>query len=188
MIRAFSADVRAKSEWVYESAGWKATFKTLLSDGTAAMFWYRVMQWSRRWRLVPLELVCNKMLTWCCGCVIGRGAEFGPRFVLIHSNGVVINGGVAGGCDVKIEHQVTIGAERREFPTFGNRIFLGAGAKVVGGIVIGDDVVVGANAVVVKDVPSNSTAVGVPARCIPRSTRNCEPSFAASSHQMTIGG
>ena len=168
MIRTFAADVRAKAEWIYESTGWQAVVKALLTDGTPAMFWYRAMQSSRRWKLAPLEMICNKILSWFCGCIIGRGAEFGPRFVLIHSNGVVVNGGVVAGSDVKIEHQVTIGAERRAFPTLGSRIFIGAGAKIVGAVSVGDDVTIGANAVVVKDVPSDCTAVGVPARCIPR--------------------
>ena len=167
MIRSFFADVRAKAEWVYESGDWKSVLKAMLADGTPAMFWYRAMQWSRRWRLVPLEWICNKTLTWFCGCIIGRGADFGPRFVLIHSNGVVINGGVTGGSDLKIEHQVTIGAERRKFPRLGDRVFIGAGAKVIGAVHIGNDTMIGANAVVVKDVPSGCTAVGVPARCLP---------------------
>ena len=168
MMRAFAEDVRAKARWVYENDGWKSVLQTLLADGTPAMFWYRAMQCSRRWRLVPLEMVCNKLLTWFCGCVIGRGAEFGRRFVLIHSNGVVINGAVVAGDDLKVEHQVTIGAERRAFPRLGARVFIGAGAKIIGGVVVGDDVTIGANAVVVKDLPSNCTAVGVPARPILR--------------------
>jgi serine O-acetyltransferase len=180
MIVAFANDLRAKAEWIYEGADWKSMLKALLADGTPAMFWYRLMQWSRRWRLTPLELACNKIMTCFCGCVIGRGAEFGPRFVLIHSNGVVINGGVVGGADVKIEHQVTLGAERRRFPVLGDRIFIGAGAKVVGGVSIGDDVLIGANAVVITDVPPHSTAVGVPARCISRTRAASQaPALAA---------
>jgi serine O-acetyltransferase len=174
MISAFAADVRAKAQWTYERAGWKQVLKALFADGTPAMFWYRAMQWSRRWKLVPLELCCNKIMTCFCGCVIGRGAEFGPRFVLIHSNGVVINGGVVGGADVRIEHQVTIGAERRRFPTIGSRVFFGAGAKVVGGVSVGDDVRIGANAVVIRDVPAGCTAVGVPARILPPTSVPCD--------------
>jgi serine O-acetyltransferase len=181
MILTFASDVRAKADWTYEGTGWKQILQALLADGTPAMFWYRLMQWSRRCRLTPLELTCNKIMTWFCGCIIGRGAEFGPRFVLIHSNGVVVNGGVVAGSDVKIEHQVTIGAERRKFPTLGNRIFIGAGAKIVGAVVVGDDVLIGANAVVNKNVPSNCTAVGVPARHISRTpTTSGEIATAAS--------
>jgi len=168
LIRRFWEDVRAKSRWVHERDDARAVLKTLLADGTPAMFWYRLMQWSRRWRLAPLEMFCNKINAFFCGCIIGRGAEFGPRFVLIHSQGVVINGGVVGGSDVRIEHQVTIGAERRRFPVLGDDVFLGAGAKILGALTIGDRVRVGANAVVLTDVPADSTAVGVPARVVRR--------------------
>jgi serine O-acetyltransferase len=163
-----ASDIRAKSQWCYESTSWSATIKTLLTDGTAAMLWYRLMQWSRRWRLIPMEFFANKANVICCNCIIGRGAEFGPGFVLIHSTGVVINGQTRGGEHVYIEHQVTIGAERRQSPLLGNHVFIGAGAKIVGAVRIGDDVRIGANAVVISDIPDGATAVGVPARVIPR--------------------
>ena len=73
-----------------------ALVKTLLTDGTPAMVLYRLMQWSRRRRLVPLELVFNRLNSILCNCIIGRGAEFGPRLVLIHATGVVINGACSG--------------------------------------------------------------------------------------------
>ena len=166
VIHLLLFDLRAKAEWCYESRGWKAVLKVLLTDGTPAMIWYRLMQWARRWRLVPLEMLFNRINTICCGCIIGRGAEFGPGFVLIHSIGVVINGNVRGGSGVKIEHQVTIGAEKRQSPVIGNNVFIGAGAKVIGTLLIGDGAKVGANAVVLKDVPAGSTVVGIPAKVI----------------------
>ncbi|MBN1557032.1 MAG: serine acetyltransferase [Lentisphaerae bacterium] len=129
------------------------------------MLFYRLMQASRQWRLVPLTLLFNKMNVWFCGCVIGRGAAFGPELVLIHSNGVVINTAARGGRGIKIEHQTTIGAEKGRAPTLGDNIFVGAGAKIVGGVNIGNNVKIGANAVVVTDIPDGATAVGVPARC-----------------------
>ena len=156
----------AKAEWCYESRRWTAVVKVLLTDGTPAMIWYRLMQWARRWRLVPLELLFNRLNTICCGCIIGRGAEFGAGFVLIHSIGVVINGNVRGGSGVKIEHQVTIGAEKRASPTLGDDVFIGAGAKILGPVRIGDGARVGANAVVLHDVPPYSTVVGIPARVV----------------------
>jgi serine O-acetyltransferase len=161
-----AADIRAKARWCYESTSWRAIVKTLLTDGTAAMVWYRLMQWAGRWRLVPLEMLFNKLNAICCNCIIGRGAQFGPGFVLIHSTGVVINGQVRGGEHVYVEHQVTIGAERRESPRLGNHVFLGAGAKIVGAVTIGDDVRIGANAVVLDDIPSGATAVGIPAKVV----------------------
>src|SRR5437764_889169 len=106
-------DLRAKAMWLYQSDRWPAILKVLVTDGTAAMILYRLMQSSRRWRLVPLEMLFNKLNAVCCNCIIGRGAEFGPGFVLIHSTGVVINGQVRGGSNIYLEHQVTIGAQRR---------------------------------------------------------------------------
>ncbi len=164
--RLILSDLRAKAEWCYETRGWKGVMKVLLTDGTPAMIWYRLMQWARRWRLAPLEMLFNRMNTMCCGCIIGRGAEFGAEFVLIHSLGVVINGNVRGGAGVKIEHQVTIGAEKRQSPVLGDNVFVGAGAKIVGAVRLGDGVKIGANAVVLTDIPAGATAVGIPAKVV----------------------
>jgi serine O-acetyltransferase len=140
--------------------------KVCVTEGTLAMIIYRMMQAARAWKLTPLEWLFNKLNTVFGGCLIGRGAEFGPGFVLIHSMGVVINGQVKGGSNILIEHQVTIGAERRHSPCLGDDVFIGAGAKIIGGVVIGSHVRIGANAVVLDDVPDNCTAVGVPARVV----------------------
>ncbi len=166
LLRLLKSDLIAKARWQYERASAGALLKTLLTDGSAAMIYYRLMQWSRRWHLAPLEMLFNKMNAICCNCIIGRGAEFGPGFVLIHSTGVVINGQVRGGSNVYIEHQVTIGAERRNSPHIGNDVFIGAGAKIIGAVKIGDGARVGANAVVVDDVPPYATVVGIPARVV----------------------
>jgi serine O-acetyltransferase len=166
LFHNLAADIANKAQWCYQSTSARAIIKTVLTDGTCAMVLYRLMQWSRRWRLVPLEMLFNKVNGVCCQCIIGRGAEFGPGFVLIHSNGVVINGTVRGGKNLHIEHQVTIGAERNQSPRLGDNIFIGAGAKIVGPVTIGDGARIGANAVVVDDVPPHSTVVGIPARVI----------------------
>ncbi|QJW98071.1 serine O-acetyltransferase [Frigoriglobus tundricola] len=166
LVRLVLSDLAAKAEWCYGSRRWPAVVKVLLTDGTPAMIWYRLMQCARRWRLAPLEMCFNRLNTICCGCVIGRGAEFGPGFVLVHALGVVINGNVRGGSGVKIEHQVTIGAEKRQSPVIGNDVFLGAGAKIIGAVRIGDGAKIGANAVVISDIPAGATAVGVPARVV----------------------
>jgi serine O-acetyltransferase len=168
LIQLIGSDLRAKAAWCYESESTRAVLKTLCTDGTPAMIWYRLMQWARRWHLAPLEMFFNRANTVFCSCVIGRGAEFGPGFVLIHSLGIVINGEVRGGSNVKIEHQVTIGAERRRSPVIGDAVFIGAGAKIIGSVRIGDGARVGANAVVVHDVPPHCTVVGIPARVVRR--------------------
>jgi serine O-acetyltransferase len=161
-------DIRRKALWCYEDDSWRSVLKVCVTEGTVAMIIYRMMQAARAWKLSPLEWLFNKLNAVFGGCLIGRGAEFGPGFVLIHSMGVVINGQVKGGSNILIEHQVTIGAERRHSPRLGNDVFIGAGAKIIGGVVIGSHVRIGANAVVLDDVPDNCTAVGVPARIVRR--------------------
>ena len=161
--------------------------KVLLTDGTPAMIWYRLMQWARRWRLSPLEMLFNRLNTICCGCIIGRGAEFGPGFVLIHSIGVVINGNVRAGADVKIEHQVTIGAEKRQSPILGNDVFIGAGAKIIGAVTIGEGARIGANAVVVADVPPYTTVVGIPAKVVRSAQSDLgNPAVKTDQEDLTI--
>ena len=166
LLRLLQADIRRKALWCYESDRLSAIIKTLVTDGTAAMIYYRLMQWARRWRLLPLEMLFNKMNGVFCNCIIGRGAEFGPGFVLIHSTGVVINGQVQGGSNLLIEQQVTLGADRRKSPLLGSDIFIGAGAKIIGPVSIGDGARIGANAVVVNDVPPHCTVVGIPAQIV----------------------
>lgn len=157
-----NSDLCAKAEWMYDGVSTKTLIKVLLTDGTLAMLTYRLMQVSQRCRLAPLAMLFNKLTP----CIIGRGADFGPGFVLIHSNGVVINTGVRGGRNIYIEHQVTIGAEKQQAPVLGDDIFIGAGAKILGNVRIGNRVKVGANAVVTKDVPDGATVVGMPAKVI----------------------
>ena len=159
-------DLRTKAVWQYGTASGRNVLKVMVTDGTFAMVTYRLMQWCQAHRLAPLAMLFNKLNVILGGCIIGRGASFGRRFVLIHSNGVVINANVRGGDDIFLEHQVTIGAEKGDSPVLGNRVFVGAGAKIIGPVTLGDDVKVGANAVVVHDVPAGLTVVGIPAKPI----------------------
>jgi len=162
--RLLSADIRAKAAWVYGAVNRKTVLKTLLTDGTLAMILYRLMQGCQRlaWKLPAM--VFNKLNVVLCRCVIGRNAAFGPGFVLIHSNGVVINSQVRGGRDIRIEHEVTIGEEKGKSPVLGDDVFVGAGAKIFGDVKVGSHTKIGANAVVVDDVPEGATVVGVPGR------------------------
>lgn len=176
-IRLIQSDLRAKAQWSYEDDGWQNQLRALASDGTTAMIVYRAMQGARRRHVPALEMLMNKVNSSLLGCVIGRGADFGPRFVLIHSNGVVINGMVRGGSGVFVEHQVTIGAEKKHNPVIGNNVFIGAGAKIVGSVTIADNTRIGANAVVTRNVPANTTVVGVPAK--PIGSRHSDTDAAA---------
>jgi serine O-acetyltransferase len=166
LFQLIRSDVLLKAQWRYQNTSWTTVLKTLAADGTTAMILYRMMQSCRRWRLEPLAMLFNKFNAVFCQCVIGRGAEFGPGFVLNHSQGVVINSSVRGGERILMEHQVTIGAEHEASPILGNDILIGAGAKIIGAVTIGDGARIGANAVVVDDVPPYTTVVGVPARAV----------------------
>jgi serine O-acetyltransferase len=149
-VRLIVADLRAKAEWNYERSDGKSLLKALLTDGTPAMVWYRLQQAARRWRLAPLEMVFNRINTVFCDCTIGRGAEFGPGFVLI-------------------------GAEKRQSPVLGDGVIIGAGAKIIGGIRLGDGAKIGANAVVLTDIPDHATAVGIPAKVVRVGSNNSSP-------------
>ncbi|MFT3861838.1 serine O-acetyltransferase [Micropruina sp.] len=98
---------------------------------------------------------------------IHPGAVIGRRFFIDHGNGVVIGETAEIGDDVLMYHQVTLGGRSRgrfkRHPTIGNGVLLGAGAKIIGPITIGEGSKVGANALVVKDVPPGSVVTGIPA-------------------------
>ena len=97
--------------------------------------------------------------------------KLGRRFRIDHFGGIIISGDAAFGDDCIVRNGVTVGLRhtlKRGAPTIGNRVDIGAGAKILGSIRVGDDVAIGANAVVITDVPSNSIAVGVPAIIRPR--------------------
>lgn len=137
-----------------------------LSDGSTAQILYRVMQFCQTNHLKPFAIVLYRLNAAVGHLVIGRGADFGPGLVILHSFGIVINSNVRAGKNLIMEHGVTIGAEKGQSPVLGDNVFIGAGAKIIGAVRIGSDVKIGANAVVTKDLPDGATAVGVPARVV----------------------
>lgn len=111
--------------------------------------------------------VLSQLTRFATGIEIHPGATVGRRFFIDHGMGVVIGETAEIGDDVMIYHGVTLGgrslAKTKRHPTIGNRVTIGAGAKVLGPLLIGDDSAIGANAVVVKDAPANSIITGIPA-------------------------
>jgi serine O-acetyltransferase len=186
LVQTIREDIAAKAEWNYGERGGMAKLRALASDGTAAVILYRLMQASRHAGLGPAEMLFNKLNTVLGQCIIGRGAEFGPGLVLIHSQGVVINGAVTAGRNLRIEHQVTIGAEKGQSPRLGDDVFIGCGAKIVGPVTIGDGARVGANAVVVHDVSAQTTVVGIPAKAVERRTLASVPVPSASDGEAAV--
>ncbi|QPK80588.1 serine O-acetyltransferase [Schaalia sp. ZJ405] len=110
------------------------------------------------------------------GVDIHPGARIGRRVFIDHATGVVIGETASIGNDVVIFHGVTLGGVAmtpgKRHPTVGNHVMIGAGAKVLGPIRLGNGVKVGANAVVTKDVPCGSVAIGVPARNLPKHSKD----------------
>ena len=110
---------------------------------------------------------------------LGAGLE------LPHPNGIVIHPDAKLGPDCRLFQQVTIGTGPKPgLPQLGARVWVGAGAKILGGVVIGDDAVVGANAVVITDVPEDCVAVGIPAVIKPRARRQWDQAESRRSSQL----
>jgi len=149
----------------------------LLYPGLHAIWAHRVWHamWRRRIRL--LARAGSQVTRWLTGIEIHPGAQIGRRFFIDHGMGVVIGETAEIGDDVMLYHGVTLGgrslAKEKRHPTLGNRVTVGAGAKVLGPVVIGDDSAIGANAVVTHDVPEDSIATGIPATV--RSRKKHEP-------------
>lgn len=166
MMKIFWQDIKQKQQFMLEQGYQVSTFRTLLSDGSSANFFYRLTSALVRYRLSPLAFITLWLNKFLNGCILGAGCQFGSGLILMHPNGIVINSKVRGGNNVVIESGVVIGDEKGQAPTLGHHVFIGAGAKIIGGVTIGNHVKIGANAVVVHDLPDHVTAVGIPAKVI----------------------
>lgn len=117
----------------------------------------------------------GKFLT---GIEIHPGARIGRRLFIDHGDGIVIGGTATIGDDCTIYHGATLGMisteKEKRHPDVGHRVFIGTGAKILGAVKIGDDAKIGANSVVLQDVPQGATAVGVPARILLKRSEDSE--------------
>ena len=138
-------------------------------------FWaikvHKLTNWLYIRELKRLAIVIHLLSRWITNIDIYPSATLGADIKIIHGFGIVIGDKVRIGNRVTILQQVTVGAAHikthyteNDIPTIENDVVLGAGSKILGGIVVGSHSIVGANAVVINDVPSDSIAVGVPAR------------------------
>lgn len=122
------------------------------------------------------------------GVDIHPAARIGKNLFIDHATGVVIGETAEIGDDVTLYHGVTLGgtsaSQGKRHPTLGDRVIVGAGAKLLGPIVIGNDARIGSNAVVLKDVPDSATAVGVPAQVV-RCRKKAEKCFEAYAAEKT---
>ena len=160
---------------------WRTYEHDLARQGLWVMAVYRFGRWrygiQNRWLRLPFSILykilklLSQILT---GIDLPCEVTVGRRFKIEHFGDIIISGDTVFGDDVVIRNGVTVGLKRtneRGAPVIGNRVDIGAGAKILGAIRIGDDVAIGANAVVLQDVPPHSLAIGVPAQIRPRPVR-----------------
>jgi len=152
-------------------------FRTHNRDWGAQGFWvmivYRFGRWRYRVRPMLVRKFCSfiykllfKLVQIATGIELPCEAKVGRNFVIDHFGGIIISGYAQFGDNCRIRNGVVVGLRRIDepyAPTIGNNVDIGSGAKLLGPIHIGDNVIIGANAVVLCDVPSNCIAVGVPA-------------------------
>ena len=138
--------------------------------GLHALLVHRLAHWLWGARLRWVARMVSHIGRWLTGIEIHPGAQIGRRFFIDHGMGVVIGETAEIGDDCTLYHGVTLGGtswnKGKRHPTLCNGVVLGAGAKILGPITIGERARVGSNAVVVKDVPPGATAIGIPARII----------------------
>ena len=156
----------------------RSTLEVLTAyPGMHAVWAYRLTHrlWSRR--IHWLARVVSHLARWFTGVEIHPGASIGRRFFIDHGMGVVIGETAEIGDDCTIYHGVTLGGtswkKEKRHPTLGKNVVVGAGAKILGPILIGDNARIGSNSVVVKDVPPGATVVGIPGHIVtPRNDEN----------------
>ncbi|SKA84138.1 serine O-acetyltransferase [Clostridium sp. USBA 49] len=142
----------------------------LLYPSMHAIIAYRIAHSFYKKKFYFIARLISQAARFFTGIEIHPGAKIGKGLFIDHGMGVVIGETAEIGNDVVIYHGVTLGGTGKEtgkrHPTIGNNVVIGAGAKVLGPIYIGDNSKIGANAVVLADIPCNSTAVGIPAKVV----------------------
>ncbi len=155
----------------------RTTFEVLTNyPGLHAIWFHRLSHklWSNNWKWLARSI--STFSRWLTGIEIHPGASLGRRFFIDHGMGVVIGETAEIGDDVTLYHGVTLGGTTwkagKRHPTLKDNVVIGAGAKVLGPIVLHEGAKVGSNSVVVKDVPAGATALGIPGRIIQAAATN----------------
>jgi len=142
----------------------------LCYPGVHALFFHRIAQFFYRLRLYLIARVISHLSRFLTGIEIHPGAKIGKRFFIDHGMGIVIGETAEIGDDVMLYHGVTLGGTGKEkgkrHPTLDDGVIVGAGAKILGPVTMGKNVKVGANSVVLKDVPEGCSVVGIPAKIL----------------------
>lgn len=162
----FYPEIKAACE--RDPAAYSVLEVLLLYQGLYAIFYHRIAHFFYKIKLELLARAISQFSRFVTGIEIHPGAQIGRRLFVDHGMGVVIGETSVIGDNVTLYQGVTLGGtgkqKTKRHPTIGNNVVVGTGAKVLGNITVGDNSYIGANAVVIKDVPANSTVVGVPGR------------------------
>ncbi len=149
----------------------RSTLEVILtSPGLHAILIHRLAHrlWRAGWKLLARTIA--HVSRWLTGVEIHPGARIGRRFVIDHGMGVVVGETSEVGDDCTLYHGVTLGGTTwqkvKRHPTLGDNVVVGAGAKILGPIFVGDNARIGSNSVVVKDVPAGATVVGIPGHVV----------------------
>lgn len=168
LLKTIREDLRAVFDRDPAATSWLEVVLTYA--GFHALLAYRVSHWLKTHHVPFLPRAISQVARWLTGIEIHPSAKIGTGFFIDHGMGVVIGETAEIGNYVTLFQGVTLGGTGKErgkrHPTLGNHVVVGAGAKILGGITIGDNVKIGANSVVLKNVAPNSTVIGVPARVI----------------------
>jgi serine O-acetyltransferase len=170
MLTAIRQDIRVAKE---RDPAVPTTLQVIFAyPGVHAIWGHRISHWLWNRGARVAARVFAELTRILTGVEIHPGAVLGSGLFIDHATGVVIGETAEVGDNVTIYHGVTLGGTGtdtgKRHPTIGDRVIVGAGAKILGPIKIGDDSRIGANAVVVKEVPSSSVVVGVPGQIISR--------------------
>lgn len=142
----------------------------LLYPGFHALVLYRIAHFFSNMKLKFIARLISQLARFLTGIEIHPGAKIGKRLFIDHGMGIVIGETTTIGDNCTIYHGVTLGGTGKDkykrHPDLGNNVIVGCGAKVLGPIKIGDNAKIGANAVVLKEVPDNSTVVGIPGKVV----------------------
>ncbi|HPC05176.1 MAG TPA: serine O-acetyltransferase [Anaerolineaceae bacterium] len=175
MARSFIGSMREDIQAVFErDPAARSGFEVFFTyPGLHAIWGYRVAHWFWTRRLKFIGRSLSHVNRWLTGIEIHPGAKICRSLFIDHGMGVVIGETAEVGCNVTIYHGVTLGGvslqKGKRHPTIEDNVVIGAGAKILGAITIGENSRIGANAVVVKDVPPDSVVVGVPGQIVRRS-------------------
>lgn len=168
MFEKMKEDVKAIK--AHDPAARSALEIILLYPGYKALKWHRTAQWFAEHNLHFMARYVSQRIAHKTGIEIHPGAKIGDRVCIDHGNGVVIGETTEIGNDVLIYQGVTLGGTGKDVgkrhPTIRDNVLIGSGARVLGPVVIGENSKIAAGAVVLTDVPPNSTVAGVPARVV----------------------